>query len=185
MEVSFISPGTEPPLLIGYLGGPQSRYRRYGEKKNRVSLPEIEPRSSRRLRETRNTCTTQAMKPLNKRSLGRPRGRWKNRFKMDVHEIGCEDWMWMELAQDCAHFWTVPEPNFLSERVQQFMVQARLELLYRLLGVSPAAPRQWSQFYKRITNFWSGPSVIYTNIHLHCGERLLITHKTECLSQDR
>ena len=39
-------------------------------------------------------------KPEGKRPLGRPRLRWEDNIKMDIHEVGggCEDWM--ELAQD-------------------------------------------------------------------------------------
>ena len=39
-------------------------------------------------------------KPEGKRPLGRPRRRWEDNIKMDLHEVGggCEDWM--ELAQD-------------------------------------------------------------------------------------
>ena len=39
-------------------------------------------------------------KPEGKRSLGRPRRRWEDNFKMDFQEVGggCGDWM--ELVQD-------------------------------------------------------------------------------------
>ena len=39
-------------------------------------------------------------RPEGKRPLGRPRRRWGDNIKMDLHEVGggCEDWM--ELAQD-------------------------------------------------------------------------------------
>ena len=37
-------------------------------------------------------------KPEGKRPLGRPRRRWEDNIKMDLQEVGCEDWM--ELAQD-------------------------------------------------------------------------------------
>jgi hypothetical protein len=39
-------------------------------------------------------------KPEEKRSLGRPRRRWEDNIKMDLHEVGegCRDWI--ELAQD-------------------------------------------------------------------------------------
>ena len=38
--------------------------------------------------------------PEGKRPLGRPRRRWEDNIKMDLHEVGggCGDWM--ELAQD-------------------------------------------------------------------------------------
>ena len=38
-------------------------------------------------------------KPEGKRSLGRPRHRWKD-IKMDLHEVGGSCGDWMELAQD-------------------------------------------------------------------------------------
>jgi len=39
-------------------------------------------------------------KPERKRSLGRPRIRWEDNIKMELHEVGggCGDWI--ELAQD-------------------------------------------------------------------------------------
>jgi len=39
-------------------------------------------------------------KPKGKRLLGRPRRKWEDNIKMDLHEVGgaCGDWM--ELAQD-------------------------------------------------------------------------------------
>jgi hypothetical protein len=39
-------------------------------------------------------------KPEGKRPLGRPRRRWEDNIKMDLHEfgVGCGDWM--ESAQD-------------------------------------------------------------------------------------
>ena len=39
-------------------------------------------------------------KPEGKRPLGRPRRRWENNIKMDIHEVGCGDVDCMELAQD-------------------------------------------------------------------------------------
>jgi len=35
-----------------------------------------------------------------KRSLGRPRRRWEDNIKMDLHEVGCGGMDWIELAQD-------------------------------------------------------------------------------------
>jgi hypothetical protein len=35
-----------------------------------------------------------------KRSLGRPRSRWENNIKMDIHEVGCEDMKCIDVAQD-------------------------------------------------------------------------------------
>jgi len=39
-------------------------------------------------------------KPEGKRSLGRPRRRWKDNIKMDFQEVGCWVMDWIELAQD-------------------------------------------------------------------------------------
>ena len=39
-------------------------------------------------------------KPEGKRPLGRPRRRWKDNIKMDLHQVGCGGTGWNELAQD-------------------------------------------------------------------------------------
>ena len=39
-------------------------------------------------------------KPEKKRPLGRPRRRWEDNIKVDLHEVGCEGMEWIELAQD-------------------------------------------------------------------------------------
>ena len=38
-------------------------------------------------------------KPEGKRPLGRPRHRWEDNIKMDLHEVGCGGMDWIELAQ--------------------------------------------------------------------------------------
>jgi len=35
-----------------------------------------------------------------KRPLGRPRRRWEDYIKMELHEMGCGSMDWIELAQD-------------------------------------------------------------------------------------
>jgi hypothetical protein len=35
-----------------------------------------------------------------KRPLGRPRRRWEDNIKMDLHEMGCGDMNWIELSRD-------------------------------------------------------------------------------------
>jgi hypothetical protein len=35
-----------------------------------------------------------------KRPIGRPRRRWKDNFRMDLREIGCEGVDWIDLPQD-------------------------------------------------------------------------------------
>jgi hypothetical protein len=39
-------------------------------------------------------------KPEGRRSLGKPRHRWKDNIKMDLGEIGFGDVNWIHLAQD-------------------------------------------------------------------------------------
>jgi hypothetical protein len=40
------------------------------------------------------------LKPKGRRSMGRPRHRWKHNIRMDLREVGCGCVDWMELAQD-------------------------------------------------------------------------------------
>jgi hypothetical protein len=46
-------------------------------------------------------------KPEGKRPLGRPRRRWENNIKMDLHEVGEGHGDWMELAQDRDRWWAL------------------------------------------------------------------------------
>jgi hypothetical protein len=39
-------------------------------------------------------------KPVVKKPLGRPKRRWEDSIKMDLHEVGCVGMDWIELAQD-------------------------------------------------------------------------------------
>jgi len=39
-------------------------------------------------------------KPEGKRPLGRPRHRWEDNIKMDLHEVGSGSIDWLKLAQD-------------------------------------------------------------------------------------
>jgi hypothetical protein len=39
-------------------------------------------------------------KPVGKRPLGRPRGRWEDNIKADLQEVGCVGMDWIELAKD-------------------------------------------------------------------------------------
>ena len=39
-------------------------------------------------------------KPAGRRPLGRPRRRWVDNVRMDLHEVGCGYMDWIELAQD-------------------------------------------------------------------------------------
>jgi hypothetical protein len=53
-----------------------------------------------RIGEGRGVYSVLVGKPEGKRPLGRPRRRWEDNIRMDLHEVGCgcEDWIW--LAQD-------------------------------------------------------------------------------------
>jgi hypothetical protein len=39
-------------------------------------------------------------KTKGKRPLGRPRRRWEDNTRMDLHEVGCGNMEWIGLAQD-------------------------------------------------------------------------------------
>ena len=39
-------------------------------------------------------------KPEGKRPLGRPRRRWEDNIKMDLHEVRCECMDWMDVTED-------------------------------------------------------------------------------------
>jgi hypothetical protein len=39
-------------------------------------------------------------KPEGRRTVGRPRRRWKDNIKMDLREIGCRGMDWINMAQD-------------------------------------------------------------------------------------
>ena len=43
-------------------------------------------------------------KPEGKRPLGRPRGRWEDNIKVDLHEVEYGGMDWIELAQDRARW---------------------------------------------------------------------------------
>ena len=44
-----------------------------------------------RMSERRGVYSVLVGKPEGKRPLGRPRRRWEDNIKMDLHEVGCED----------------------------------------------------------------------------------------------
>ena len=46
-------------------------------------------------------------KPEGKRPPGRPRHRWEDNIKMDLHEVGCGGMDWIELAQDRNRWWAL------------------------------------------------------------------------------
>ena len=39
-------------------------------------------------------------KPEGNRPLGRPKRRWEDNIKMDLHGVGCEGMDWIDVAQD-------------------------------------------------------------------------------------
>jgi hypothetical protein len=52
------------------------------------------------MRKRRGVYRVLVGKPEGKRPLGRPRPRWEDNIKMDLHEVGCGGMDWIELAQD-------------------------------------------------------------------------------------
>jgi len=53
-----------------------------------------------RMGEKRGVCKVLVGKPEEKGPLGRPRGRWDDNIKMDLHEVGCGGMDWIVLIQD-------------------------------------------------------------------------------------
>jgi hypothetical protein len=50
--------------------------------------------------ESRGTCWVLMGKPEGRRSLGRPRRRWKENIKVDLREVGWRGMDWIDLVQD-------------------------------------------------------------------------------------
>ena len=71
-----------------------------------------------RMGEGRGVYRVLVGKPEGKRPLGRPRCRWEDNIKMDLHEVGggCEGWM--ELAQDRDR-WRALVSTVMNLRVQK------------------------------------------------------------------
>ena len=42
-------------------------------------------------------------RPEGRKPLGRPKRRWEDNIKMDLKELGCDAWNWIDLAQDRDH----------------------------------------------------------------------------------
>jgi hypothetical protein len=53
-----------------------------------------------RMEKGRNAFKILTGKPTGKRSLGRPRRRWKDNIRMDLEEIGINAGNWVDSAQD-------------------------------------------------------------------------------------
>ena len=60
-----------------------------------------------RMGEERGVYRVFVGKPEGKRPLGRPRRRWDNDIKMDLHEVGYGVMDWTELAQDRDRWWAL------------------------------------------------------------------------------
>jgi len=52
-----------------------------------------------RMGERRDVYRVLVGKPAGKRRLVRPRRRWEDNIKMDLHEVGCGGMDWIELAR--------------------------------------------------------------------------------------
>jgi hypothetical protein len=53
-----------------------------------------------RMEEREGVCRVLVEKPEGKSPLGRPKRRWDDNIKMNLHEVGCGVMDWIELAQD-------------------------------------------------------------------------------------
>ena len=60
-----------------------------------------------RMRERRGAYRVLVGKPEGKRPLGRPRRRWEDNIKIDLHEVECGGMDWIELAQDRDRWWEI------------------------------------------------------------------------------
>ena len=60
-----------------------------------------------RMGEDRGVHRVLVGKPEGKRALGRPRRRWEDNIKMDLHAVGGCRGDWMELAQDRDGWWAL------------------------------------------------------------------------------
>ena len=69
-----------------------------------------------RMGESRGVYRVLVGKPEGNRSLGRPRRRWEDNFKMDLQEGGCGGLHWIDLAQDRDR-WLAPVNAAINFRV--------------------------------------------------------------------
>jgi len=60
-----------------------------------------------RMGERRGVYRVWVGKPEGRRPLGRPRRRWENDIKMDLHEVGYGSMDWIKLAQDRDRWWAL------------------------------------------------------------------------------
>jgi hypothetical protein len=52
-------------------------------------------------------CWVLVGRPEGKRSLGRPRRRWEDNIRIDLHEVGCGVMDWIELTQVSDRQWAL------------------------------------------------------------------------------
>jgi hypothetical protein len=65
-------------------------------------------------------------KPEGKRLLGRPRHRWDDKIKIDLHEVGCGVMDSIELAQDRDRWWALVNAVMMgSIKCGEFLDQLR------------------------------------------------------------
>ena len=60
-----------------------------------------------RMGEKRGVYRVLVVKREGKRTLRRPRRRWKDNIKMDLKEMGCGGMYWIKLAQDRDSWWVL------------------------------------------------------------------------------
>jgi hypothetical protein len=58
------------------------------------------------MEESRSSLKISTGTPTGKRSLGRPRSRWEDNFRMDIREISINSRNWVDSAQDW-DYWRV------------------------------------------------------------------------------
>ena len=69
-----------------------------------------------RMGEERGVYRVLVGKPVRKRPPGRPRRRWVDYIRMDLHEVGCGYMDWIGLAQD-RHTWRTLVSAVMNLRV--------------------------------------------------------------------
>ena len=81
-----------------------------------------------RMEEGRSAFKILTGKPIGKRPLGRPRGRWDDNIRMDLEEIGINAGNWVDSAQD-RNYWRALVNAGLNFWVPYAMELVRISLL--------------------------------------------------------